>query len=344
MAVTPPPRGPFSAYEVVGPRRYRERLGLVFEEFAVGQRFQHRPGLTLSQQDNKDEALATLNQAMVHYDAAYAAATEWRQPLVVSTLTLRAVIGMTSKTFARRRPLTTFDDIALTHPVFGGDTLYAESEIAAAGDDPDDPSAGRLGVVTRGINQRGQVVCAMTYTALVERHGAGAALEDSPRFASHREMAPGVYREQLGLPFEALVPGETFEHRPGKTFSLEDSVRQALRALEQSPRVVEFDRRHAIDELAVIGAVTALSTKTLGRVVANLGWKDIRLPHPVRDGDTVYAESTVLDTRASRSRPTQGVVHVATRGFNQASALVCSYERQLLVYRAGHGPYEAASY
>jgi itaconyl-CoA hydratase len=313
----------------------------------VGQRFQHRPGLTVSQQDNKEEALATLNQAMVHYDAAYAAATEWGDPLVVSTLTLRAVIGMTSKTFARRRPLTAFDDIALTHPVFGGDTLYAESEIAATADDPEEPSAGRLTVITRGVNQRGQTVCAMTYSALVEREERdhGAVLEESPRFASHREVSPGVFREQAGLPFEALVPGETFEHRPGKTFTLDESVRHALQVLEQSPRVVEFDRRQrAIDELAVLGAVTALSTKTLGRVVANLGWKNVRLPLPVRDGDTVYAESTVLDTRASHSRPTQGVVHVATRGINQAAALVCSYERWLLVYRAGHGPYDRAGY
>jgi itaconyl-CoA hydratase len=70
----------------------------------------------------------------------------------------------------------------------------------------------------------------------------------------------------------------------------------------------------------------------------------VRLPHPVRDGDTVHAESTILDARPSHSRPTQGVVHVATRAFNQEAVPVCSYERWLLVYRAEHGPYARAGY
>lgn len=340
----------FSAYEIVAAGRYRERFGLAFEQFEVGQRFRHRPGLTLSQQDNKDEALDTLNQAMLHYDAAYAAATEWEHPLLVSTLSLQVTIGMTSKTFGRKRRIVSFEDIALTRPVFGGDTLYAESEILARADEPGDDEVGRLSVVTRGVNQRAEVVCAVTYTALVERAGlAAAARQDDERLASHRAIAPSVYLEQVGLAFEDLRPGETWEHRPGKTFLAEESVRHALRALEQSPRLTEGQRarpggRLAINEVYVVGAVTALTTKTLGKVVANLGWKDVQLPHPVCAGDTVYAESTILDTRASRSRPTQGIAHVGTRAFNQDGALVCAYERRLLVYRQGQGPYARAGY
>src|SRR4051794_31157514 len=55
----------FSAYHRIGENRYRQRIGLDFEDFAVGQRFRHRPGVTLSQQDNADEALDTLNGAML---------------------------------------------------------------------------------------------------------------------------------------------------------------------------------------------------------------------------------------------------------------------------------------
>ena len=339
----------FSAYEVVGAGRYRERPGLTFEEFAVGQRFQHRPGLTLSQQDNKDEALDTLNQAMLHYDAAYAAATEWARPLLVSTLSLQVVIGMTSKTFGRRRRIVAFEDIALTGPVFGGDTLYAESEIVGTADEPGDGAVGRLSAVTRGVNQRGEVVCTARYAALVERAGPAGPDRSTreARLASHREVAPGVHREHVGLDFEDLRPGETWEHRPGKTFFAEESVRHALRSLEQSARVVEAPasgERVAVSEVYVVGAVTALTTKTFGKVVANLGWTNVLLPHPVRDGDTVYAESTVLATRPSRSRPTQGIAHVATRAFNQAGAMVCAYERRLLVYRRGEGPHTRAGY
>src|SRR5215213_5573503 len=70
-------RAMFTAYLRIGENRYLERHGLDFEDFVPGQRFRHRPGVTLSQQDNADEALDTQNGAMLHYDAHYAAATAW---------------------------------------------------------------------------------------------------------------------------------------------------------------------------------------------------------------------------------------------------------------------------
>lgn len=148
----------FVSHLARGARRFRERLGLDFEEFAVGQVFKHRPGLTVSQQDNVEEALDTLNQAMLHYDARYAARTEWGKPLVVSTLTIQRIIGMTSKTLGKRARVLGFAEIALTHPVFGGETLYAETEIRDKRDEGD-PSVGRLSLLTRGVNQDGAVVC-----------------------------------------------------------------------------------------------------------------------------------------------------------------------------------------
>ena len=92
----------FVAYDVVGPGRYRERVGLDWEALAAGQVFRHRPGLTVSQQDNVEEALLTSNQAMLHFDEIYAGATEWGRPLVVSTLTLRLMLAVPAKTFGRR--------------------------------------------------------------------------------------------------------------------------------------------------------------------------------------------------------------------------------------------------
>jgi acyl dehydratase len=161
----------FASHVEVGPRRFRERAGLDFEQFEVGQVFKHRPGLTVSQQDNAEEALDTLNQAMLHYDARYAAHTEWGQPLVVSTLTIQRVMGMTSKTFGKTVRLLGFAEITLTRPVFGGDTLYAESEIREIHDDGD-PSCGRLGVRTRGLNQDGAVVCELAYEVLIYKRAA----------------------------------------------------------------------------------------------------------------------------------------------------------------------------
>ena len=128
----------FTAYVFLGEKRYRERFGLDFEQFAAGQKFQHRPGLTLSQQDSRDECLDTLNQQMLHFDERFAAHTEWKKCLVDSTLTTKVVMGMTWKTFAKRTKLLGFDEITLTKPLFGGDTLYAESEILEKTDWPEE--------------------------------------------------------------------------------------------------------------------------------------------------------------------------------------------------------------
>jgi len=157
----------FSSHVQVGEKRYRERYGLDFEDFVVGQVFKHRPGLTISQQDNVEESMDTLNQAMIHFDAHYAAKTEWKQPLVVSTLTLQRLIGLTWKTFGKKIRILGWADISMTRPVFGGDTLYAESEIRGKQEIPGDPSCGRLTVVTKGINQDGTTVCSMEYDLLV---------------------------------------------------------------------------------------------------------------------------------------------------------------------------------
>ena len=121
----------FVSYVAVGDNTYEEHFGLDFETFEVDQVFHHRPGVTLSQQDNAEEALDTINNAQLHYDAFYASKTEWKHCLGVSTLTLQRVLGMASKTFGRKERITVFEDIAMTHPVFGGDTLYATSTVTA---------------------------------------------------------------------------------------------------------------------------------------------------------------------------------------------------------------------
>ena len=71
---------------------------------------------------------------------------------------------------------------------------------------------------------------------------------------------------------------------------------------------------------------------------ANLAWDDIRLPHPVFAGDTIYSRSEILETRESRSRPNVGIVRAKTTGFNQDGTVVIEFMRTFLVYRRGHVP------
>jgi itaconyl-CoA hydratase len=340
-------------YVRLGPTRYRERFGLSFEDLRPGLRIRHRPGIDISQQDNREEAVDLLNNAHLHYDSRYAAQTEWRQPLAVSTLTVQRLFGLASRSWYRRRRIVGIDSIAMTRPVFGGDTLYAASTITEL--TPRDEDVGVMSCTIEGSNQRDEVVSRIACHMEVYRHGRHP--EDDPanpeaeeeRFLLYHTADDGGLVEQTGLAFEDLVPGETFVHWPGRSLDFDESCRHARRSLEINPRWSDPDylSSHAIAptiyEPLVIGAVTALTTRTLGRVVANLGWTGIELPRPVRPGETIHAESTIGELRSSRSRPDQGIVQVETRGL-AGSELVCRYQRTLLVYRRGAGPYAAAGY
>lgn len=343
-------------YVRLGPNRYRERFGLSFEDLRIGMRINHRPGIDISQQDNREDAADLINNAHLHFDSHYAAQTEWKNPLGVSTMTVQRLIGMTSRSWYRRRNMLGIDSIAMTHPVFGGDTLYSASTVTAL-ESGNDPDVGRVACAIDGINQRNEVVSKIALRMEVYRRGRHP--EDEPgmepaveeRFRLYHTQSDGTLTEQTGLVFEDLIPGETFVHWPGRTFDFAESRLHALRSLEINPRWSDaaYLEKHtalqpAIFEPLVIGAVTALTTRTLGRVVANLGWTAIELPRTVRPGETIYAESTIGEVRGSRSRPMQGIAEVETRAFVESGELVCRYQRALLVYRRGAGPYAAAGY
>lgn len=350
----------YYAYKRVGAQRYREVYGLDFEDFEVGLVFNHRPGVTVSQQDNKEEALDTMNSAQLHYDRNYAGKTEWKRCLGVSTLTLQCVMGSSWKTFAKNDRILKFYSIDMTSPVFDGATLYAKSTILEAGEYPANPDLGVLKVETLGVDQAGQTVSKIVYDMLIYRKGnfpgdrkSGEILElvAEERFCSHRRIGAHEYMEQTGIYFEDLNPGEIYEHRPGKTVTIEENLRHCLRSLEWNPVYTDFnyigkyfDGRHKLNEIYVMGLAATASTHTFGRVVANLSWNDVEFGAPAFAGDTLYCESEIAGKRESKSRPTQGILTAITRAFNQKGEKVFSYKRTFLLYKKGLGPYEAAGY
>lgn len=168
---------------------------------------------------------------------------------------------------------------------------------------------------------------------------------------SHIAIGGAEFVETLGLEFDDIEPGLIIEHRPGFTFSWAEARFRAAIAGDHAP--VLIDRAFAtlagggeaeISQAWVLGAFAATTTRAFGRVVANLAWENVSFPHPIRDGETVFAESTVLDKRETRSRPDQGILHVATQGIVRGGNAVCRYERKLLVYRSAQGPHKAADY
>lgn len=329
------------AYDRLGDGQFVERFGLDFEQFCPGQIFVHRPGVTLSQQDNVDEALDTINSAMLHYDAAYAQQTQFERPLMVSTITVQRLFGMGWKTFARRARIVRIDSITLTKPVFGGDTLYAESEILQTV--ADGAEASSIQVAVSGIKADGERVARIVYWCKVWRagHGPGQGGEQTgtpaqeQRFESHRRLPDGRLIEQTGLFFEDFTPGEWFLHTPSRSVLREEAITHALRSFDWNPVHHELDGEGntAITQTWLLAMVTPLTTRTFGRVTANLAWTDVEFGAEVRAGDTLRAQSEVVEKRESKSRKEQGILMVATRATNQRGDEVLRFRRNLLVYR-----------
>ena len=158
----------------VGPRRWRESFGRYFEEFQVGDVYEHRPGRTISEADNTWFTLLTMNNHPLHFDAEYAAQSEFKRPLVNSCLTLSIVVGMSvSDVSYKAIGNLGWNDIKLTAPVFAGDTLYAESEVIAKRESQSRPTQGIVTVRTTGSNQAGKVVISYERTVLVPKRGHG---------------------------------------------------------------------------------------------------------------------------------------------------------------------------
>jgi itaconyl-CoA hydratase len=161
-----------AAYKSIGENRYRETSGLYWEDFVEGDVFEHRPGRTVLDVDNTYFTLLTLNVQQVHFDAAYAAKTEWKKMLVDSTFTLALLTGMSVRTVSAKVVANLgWDKVKATHPVFAGDTLYAESTVLSKRESKSRPTQGIVTVSTRGINQDGKEVMSFERTMLVHRRG-----------------------------------------------------------------------------------------------------------------------------------------------------------------------------
>ena len=161
-----------SAYKQVGDRRYRETSGLYFEDFEPGDVFEHRPGRTVLATDNVWTTLLTMNTQQVHFDAAYAAQTEWKKMLVDSTFTLALLTGMSVRTVSAKVVANLGGDkVKAKHPVFAGDTLYAESTVLSKRESKSRPTQGIVTVSTRGINQDDAEVMSFERTMLIYKRG-----------------------------------------------------------------------------------------------------------------------------------------------------------------------------
>lgn len=156
----------------VGPSRYRESIGRCYEDFVVGDVYEHRPGRTITETDNTWFTLLTMNTHPLHFDAAYSAKTEFGRPLVNSCLTLSIVVGMSVSDVSQKAIGNLgWSDIRLTAPVFAGDTIYAESAVIAKRESASRATQGIVTVRTTGRKSDGTVFMTFERTVLVPKRG-----------------------------------------------------------------------------------------------------------------------------------------------------------------------------
>jgi acyl dehydratase len=148
-----------------------------------------------------------------------------------------------------------------------------------------------------------------------------------------------------GRVYEDFEVGDVYPHALGRTVTQNDNIWFTLLTVNTNP--IHFDavyaaqtefKRPLVDSTFTLALVTGLSVSDVSLNAINLGWDDVRLPHPVYEGDTIYAQSKVLEKRESRSHPERGIVKLETLGLNQDSQVVISFQRTIMVYKRGCVP------
>ena len=149
-----------------------------------------------------------------------------------------------------------------------------------------------------------------------------------------------------GRVFEDFEVGDVYEHPLGRTILAADNVWFTCLTMNTNP--IHFDveyakrtefKRPLVNSCFTLALATGQSVTDLTvNGVANLAWDEVRLPHPLFEGDTVYSRSEVLETRESKSRPNVGIVRVRTTGVNQDKTPVIEFKRTFMVWKRGHVP------
>jgi acyl dehydratase len=157
--------------------------GRFYEDFVVGDVYQHPLGRTITETDNTWFTLLTMNTNQAHFNAAVGADSEFGRMLVASPLTIAIVMGQ-SVTDTSQNAFANLgvDELRLSAPVYAGDTLWSESLVLSTRASSSRPEAGIVGVRTRGLNQDGVEVLTFKRAFYVHRR-------DAPRAASHFPQA-----------------------------------------------------------------------------------------------------------------------------------------------------------
>lgn len=145
-----------------------------------------------------------------------------------------------------------------------------------------------------------------------------------------------------GKYYEELEVGQVFHHLPARTVTETDNVMFTTMTMNPQPLHLDYQfatqtefGRPLVNSIFTLGLLVGLSVSetTLGTTVGNLGFEEVRFPKPVFVGDTLRAETTILDRRISKSKPEWGIVTFEHRAYNQHDELVASCRRAAMMTR-----------
>jgi itaconyl-CoA hydratase len=149
----------------------------------------------------------------------------------------------------------------------------------------------------------------------------------------------------VGRYFEDFTVGDLYRSRLGRTITLTDNIQFTM--ITNNTNQLHFNVHYAeqtefgkplVNSALTLSVVAGLAVIDVSEHGFALGWDYIKLPNPVFPGDTIYAETEVLEVRESKSRPHQGVVKVCTRGINQDGKVVIDYARSVMIWKKGSAP------
>jgi acyl dehydratase len=133
--------------------------------------------------------------------------------------------------------------------------------------------------------------------------------------------------------YEEFAVGDVYKHWPGRTITEHDNTWFALMSMNQNPRYIDHHLapdRPVVETLVFSLAVGMSVGDTSGKTIANIGFEFVKFETPLHVGDSLYAESEVLETRPSESKPDRGIVYIETRAFNQRQERVLTLRRRFL--------------
>jgi acyl dehydratase len=151
----------------------------------------------------------------------------------------------------------------------------------------------------------------------------------------------------FGRYYEDFEPGDVYKHWPGKTITEYDDHLFCMITMNHHPLHTNAwfaenetpQGKNVVVGNLVYSLVLGMSVPDVsGSCIANLEVTDLKHSKPTFHGDTIYAETKVIDKKASESKPDRGIVTVATKGFNQHGDEVCSYTRRLMVWKRDAAP------